>query len=366
MDAQESNTLSFSCGPISSGIGRSKKLCCNSITALLAGRGRIRFEVPAAQLTTFALGGPIGTLIEPGSIEGLAGVIHFLAQEGIKSRVLGAGSNLLIDDDGIDDPVIALGKPFSQWQVSTGDLEAEIRELFSGALSPATGKLPEVSSDLTLIAGAGTSLMSLSRITAQAGLSGLEFAAGIPASIGGAVWMNAGAHGSEIGSVISRIATLTSDGRLRILNRAELPFRYRRSGLPSDSIVVAAELKLKSGDAEEIQQLRSSCLDYRKRTQPLSLPSAGSVFRNPSSIKSEDGTPAAAGKLLDTLGFRGRRIGGVGFSELHANWLVKYPGTESAKASSASTLIAQAQTEVLETYGIELETEIIRWTQTES
>lgn len=333
-----------------------------AISALLCNLGRVRLNVPAEQVTTFGLGGALKTVIEPGSLEGLAGVLHLLNQEGRRFRLLGAGSNLIIDDAGIDEPVIALGKPFGGWLASRepADLTTALPGLLDGSTKPVQETFVCNSSGSCLIlAGAGASLMSLSRLTAAQGLSGLEFAAGIPASVGGAVLMNAGAHGGAIGDIVRRIAVLTPAGRLEIRRRADLPFSYRHSGLTEGQVVIAAEFELQSGDPAEIQQRRSSCLEFRKRTQPLSLPSAGSVFRNPAGEGAQK--PRAAAELLEELGFKGRAIGAVGFSELHVNWLVKLPSDKPARAAAAAELIRQAQQSVAEHFAVELKPEIVFW-----
>jgi UDP-N-acetylmuramate dehydrogenase len=255
----------------------------------------------------------------------LQAVQKLLATEKQQTRVLGFGSNVLVADQGIRGWVVRLGQSFRSVERLEGD---------------------------RFIIGGGASLMSVARKISGDGFSGLEFAAGIPASLGGAVFMNAGAHGAEIAERLERVSVVMSDGSFRVFERDELPWKYRHSGLPREATVISAELTLPSGDKERIARACSDNLAHRKNTQPLSLPSAGSVFKNPS-------PELSAGKLLEDAGLKGVSVGGAMISSLHANWIVN--PDRRASASDVLALISLCQERVSERSGIDLEPEVRLW-----
>ncbi len=273
-----------------------------------------------AKVTTFAIGGALSELITVQATESLAEVVRAV---GTRYRILGNGSNLIIADEGLVTPVIKLGSGFRT--------------------------LEQVGTAVTV--GGSYSLMTLARETASRGLAGLEFAGGIPASVGGAVRMNAGAHGGEIFESLTTIRGVTKDGDVVEIDPRSLPFRYRHSGLPEGFIVTQAVFSLTPDQSNAIDARRASFLAHRKATQPLTLPCAGSVFKNPS-------PQLAAGKVLDDLGMKGTSHGGAKISEKHANWIVN----ESRQASAADVhaLISLCQQKAL-TKEVALETEIITW-----
>lgn len=286
---------------------------------------RVRCEVAGSGLTTLAVGGPIQYLVTVESLWELQAVLKLLAVEKQPVRVLGFGSNVLIGDQGIRGWMIRLGQSLRSVERLDGDR--------------------------FVIAG-GASLMAVSRKISSDGFSGLEFAAGIPASFGGAVFMNAGAHGSEIAERVERVNVVMWDGSFRVFERNDLPWRYRHSGLPADAVVISVELFLPSGDKERISRACGDNLAHRKNTQPLSLPSAGSVFKNPSQ-------QLPAGKLLEEAGLKGVSVGGATVSSLHANWIVNPDKT--ASASDIVSLISLCQGRVRELSAIELEPEVRLW-----
>ena len=194
-----------------------------------------------------------------------------------------------------------------------------------------------------------------------AGLSGLEFAAGIPASLGGALVMNAGAHGEELSNIVQSVAVLSTDGKLVLRSASEMKYSYRHSELLPGEVVIGSALRLEPADPEQIRQRRSSCLEYRKKTQPLSMPSAGSAFRNPSRQNSPDGkiSQPAAAQLLEEVGLKGYAAGGVSYSTLHSNWLVRTG--EQARTSELETLIDLGIRKVRDRFDIELRPEIVIW-----
>ncbi|OVE79910.1 UDP-N-acetylenolpyruvoylglucosamine reductase, partial [bacterium J17] len=212
---------------------------------------------------------------------------------------------------------------------------------------------------------AAAALMSLSRKFSGQGLSGLEFAAGIPASLGGAIAMNAGAHGSQISDVLDSVLVYLPKQGLEHLRAEDLNFSYRHSSLSEGALVLAAQISLEAKSKEEVSTKRAECLGYRKQTQPLSQPSSGSVFKNPTPVEIDSEKRAqmsknvTAAELLDAVGVKGLEMGGVAFSNLHANWLVRV--SESASSNDVLVLVKEAQKRVWEKYGISLEPEIVFW-----
>jgi UDP-N-acetylmuramate dehydrogenase len=284
----------------------------------------LRFDVPGASVTTFAIGGALRVVVTVDTVQELSKVLSLLHGEGQPVRVLGNGSNVLIGDAGLTEWIIKLGAGMKR-------IETE------GARFEVFGAAP---------------LMSFARRVSEDGVSGLEFAAGIPASVGGAVFMNAGAHGSEISSCAVLVRGMMPDGSLCEWKREDLPWRYRYSGLPVGAVVTSVVLDLARGDKDTIARKCADNLAARRATQPLTLPSAGSVFKNPSPQ-----TPA--GKILEGLGMKGRVIGGAEVSDLHANWIVN-PKRE-ATAQDVVALIELCRERALVGAGIEIEPEIKLW-----
>jgi UDP-N-acetylmuramate dehydrogenase len=286
----------------------------------------IRENVAGSSLTTFAIGGDVRAFVTVESVDELSKVLAVLSREGQDYRVIGNGSNVLFGDSPLGLWVIKLGTGFRRVEtVSRGELEV-------------FGSVP---------------LMSFARKVSDDGLSGLEFAAGIPATIGGAVFMNAGAHGSEICSRIVEVRGVLADGAGVVWKRDELPWRYRHSGLPVGSVVTSVRLSLAEGDKTTISERCAHNLAERRARQPLSLPSAGSVFKNPS-------PELPAGMLLERIGMKGFVVGGAMISELHANWIVN-PKRE-ASAHDVVALIEACKGKALSEAGIVLEPEVRLWT----
>lgn len=262
-----------------------------------------RLDVTGARVTTFCIGGPLEYWVEVQDEVQLAGLVRLARDEGVACRVIGRGSNLLIADGGVAGVTIKLGDKFSLIRPAGSDLGGawRITQRSSGAPN--------------LMVGAAAYLPKVSRELSEAGLSGLEFAGGIPGTVGGAICMNAGAHGSEMAEVVDKICFVTAQGDFEQVAYRELNPCYRYGGLPDGAIVTGVELCLVEGDLESIRQRRESCLEARRKSQPLHLPSAGSVFRNPSS-------ELTAGRLLEECGLKGAAEGGAVVSEMHANWIV--------------------------------------------
>lgn len=299
-----------------------------SLFAELSRMAPVRRDVPGSDLTTFAIGGALSFLVEPQDLGQLLEISKFLASTGLPWKILGAGSNLLISDQGVKAVVIKLGKGFRS--VSPGD-------------QVGAGGLIEV--------GGAVSLMTLSRSMSEQGFSGLEFAGGIPASIGGAVFMNAGAHGGEVGSVLREVAFVI-DGEHHRISARSLPFSYRHSGLDPRAIITSATFELVPGDREKIVAHRAACLRERKLRQPLTSPSAGSVFRNPS-------PDAPAGRLIESCGLKGRQLGGAQISEMHGNWIVN--PQRSASSKDVQELISLCIQTVNQAHGVTLRPEVVSW-----
>lgn len=286
---------------------------------------KVRLGISGRSLTTFSIGGPLEFLVEPNTEEEVAFVISALCTAGREYRTIGAGSNLLISDRGVRGWVIKLGKGFRGYQ-----------QLGQGRF----------------FVGASTALMSLSRELSDSGYAGLEFAGGIPASVGGAVRMNAGAHGGEMVEVLESVRVVLKGGVLETLPIAALDCSYRSTSLPDAAIVIGATVNLIQSTKEQTSKLRASFLASRKSAQPLSLPSAGSIFKNP--------TPEqTAGRLIEATGLKGTVSGGAKVSEMHGNWIVN----EGKKASHSDVvrLIEICTKGVKDSFNLTLESELLRW-----
>lgn len=283
--------------------------------------GSITENEPLANHTSMKIGGPADIFIEPSSIDNLKRALEVIKDSNIKWTVIGRGSNLLVTDKGIEGAVIKLGSGLNELEVE----------------------------GTRVTAGGGLSLVNFAMTISRKGLSGLEFAGGIPGSIGGAVYMNAGAHGSDISQILEKAYVLFEDGSLEWLSNEEMKFSYRTSVLQKErpGIVVAAVFQLKEGNKDEIVAELQKNKDYRKETQPYNYPSCGSVFRNP--------LPNYAGNLIEKSGLKGHRLGGAQISELHGNFIVN---TGNAKAEDVLGLIQHVKDTVLNLHGVKMETEV--------
>ncbi len=285
-------------------------------------RGRIRFDSPMAQHTTLCVGGPVEALYEAKDLEDLARVVAYLNRGEIPYLPLGRGSNLLIIDEGLKGVMVML----------RGSLAA-IKE----------GK----KDDTHISAGGGLGLSDLLSCCRRRGLRGLEFLAGIPGTVGGAIAMNAGAFGEEIGDRVKSLQVLTRTGERITMDRSQLKFSYRKLELEEASVVVQGVFTLDPDAREGVETRISRYLKKKKATQPLDLPSAGSVFKNPPGD--------FAGRLIEGVGLKGKRIGGAMISEKHANFIVNI---SHATARDILALMRLAMDRVKKETGIELEPEI--------
>ena len=273
-----------------------------------------------APLTSYKLGGPAAILVEAATESDLAAVAAAAADTGLPVLVVGRGSNMLVSDRGYPGIALRLGAGFRA-------VRGEGTRITAGAAVPVPG---------------------LATAAMDRRLTGFEFAVAIPASLGGAVRMNAGAHGHTVGEVLeSADVFLLGAAETARLHADDLTFDYRRSSIPADGIVTAATIALRPGDPEEIASLMREAREWRRANQPLKLPNAGSVFVNPPGD--------AAGRLIEQVCGKGMRVGGAHISEVHANFIVT---NERARADEVFTLIRRIQRMVGEATGVLLELEI--------
>jgi len=286
-----------------------------------AGIGQVRLNEPLAGHTTWKIGGPADILIIPATEEELEAALRLLSRDGVPWCVLGRGSNTLVSDKGVRGAVIKLGDGFDD-------------VCFDGD---------------TVMAGASYSFIKLSVMAGKEGLTGLEYAGGIPGTVGGAVYMNAGAHGSDISRILKSASIVWEDGSRAVLGNEEMKFSYRHSILQERrGIITRAEFQLAAGDRKEVAAAMATYKDRRRRTQPLQMACAGSVFRNPPNDH--------AARLIEAAGLKGLRQGAAEVSQVHANFIVNHGG---AKAEDVLTLIGKVQQIVEQTYGISLVPEVL-------
>lgn len=282
---------------------------------------RVRSAHPLAPLTSFRIGGPAALYLEPESDDDLAAASRALRETGLPYVVLGKGSNVLVHDAGFPGLVLRLGRTF-RWAARAGT---------------------------ALRAGGAMPLPALAGVALRHALDGLAFGVAIPATLGGAIRMNAGAHGREIANVIEEVDVFRLlTGERTTVPAVEAGFSYRRSGLASDAVVTAGRVGLAAGEPAEIRAAMDEARDWRRRTQPIAEPNCGSVFRNPE-------TGPAAARLVEDAGAKGLRVGGATVSSKHANFIVAGPGT---RAADVIALIDRVRALVERDTGIVLETEV--------
>lgn len=289
-------------------------------------RGEVREGEALGRYSTYRIGGP-ATVLLPGSVDDVGGAVRFAVAEGVPWFALGLGSNILLPDAGLDALVIRLGKGLDQL----------VRDGTRWRL------------------GAGLPAPLAARRTAEAGHAGLHRFVGVPGTVGGGVYMNAGCHGGEWADVIERVTVVDADGDLRVLERREIPFTYRRSGLDR-RIVVEADVVLEPQDPSRLSAEVAELFRWRQQGTPFNQPCCGSVFQNPGGASwKREGGPRTAGQLIEAAGLKGFRIGGAEVSPMHANYFVN---TGGATAADVVALIAHARRVVEERFGIRLETEV--------
>jgi len=291
-----------------------------------AARGVVRVEEPLGRHTTYRIGGP-GTLFSPADPEDVVTAIREATRAGVPWFALGLGSNVLLPDEGMDALVIRIGKGLDQ-----------VRE---------AGEM------WTL--GAGLPAPLAARRTAAAGWAGLHMMVGVPGTVGGGVYMNAGCHGGQWSDVVREVTVVDAGGESRVIPGHQIPFAYRRSGLRG-LLVLEARVELRSATAGELEEEVARLFAWRQKGTPFNQPCCGSVFTNPAwpAAVPADG-PRTAGQLIEAAGFKGHRVGGVEVSPMHANYFVN---TGGGTAGDVRRLIAEVQAGVLQRFGVSLEPEV--------
>jgi len=285
--------------------------------------GEILFDEPAGRHTSIGVGGGLDALLFPEDERELTNVIGYLRRRQVPFIPVGNWTNLIVRDGGFRGALVSL---------------ARLRSLCLR---------DEGKDNVLLLAGAGCPLSELVNLAMREALTGMEFCAGIPGSVGGAIRMNAGAYGGEIKDIVQSVNLLDASGGIHAAARDELPFAYRTLDLPVETIIIGAAIRLQRGDAEKIAGRIREILGMRKEKHPLEFRNAGSVFKNP--------RDCPAGKLIEEAGLKGIRIGDAQVSEKHANFIVN---RGHATAADILRLVALVQQRVLEKTGRVLETEV--------
>jgi UDP-N-acetylmuramate dehydrogenase len=290
-----------------------------SLRALV--RGDLKINEPMAPFTTWGVGGEAEFFFIPKDAEDLAAALAFCSSQALPYFILGAGSNILVSDRGIAGLVIKLKAGFNYLK-----LKGEV-----------------------VCAGSAVSLNRLVRFCERHSLTGLEFCAGIPGSLGGSLAVNAGAWGKSLGDLVQEVEILTFEGQRQTLHRNDFTHSYRKSNIKDMGIILGATLKLAWGNQSEISEQIKVNIAYRHKKHPWKEKSAGSVFKNP--------YPEYAWSLINAVGGTGKKLGGAQFSVLHSNFIIN---TGNATAEDIWKLMNWARNEVKKKFNIELEPEIIR------
>lgn len=302
----------------------------------------IRCNDPIGAATWFAAGGCADVLMVPRSIAALCEISRRCAHASVPLRVLGQGANLLVLEEGVDGVVVDLSTPAfecADWDATDGGSQGD---------HPAE----------TVRVGAGADLFRLVQDSKRLGRRGLAQMAGIPATMGGAVRMNAGGAFGDIAQSLQRIDVVMHGGELRSIDAADLRLGYRHCELPAGCVVVAAYLRLPHDDPKKIEAEVHEIFEYKKRTQPMGAKSAGCMFRNPTNPAT--GQRESAGKLIDQAGLKGLRVGSAFVSECHGNFLATEKG---GRARDVLELSRQVQQRVLAHSGWRLEREVVVWSR---
>ena len=282
---------------------------------------KVKYDEPMKKYTTLKVGGNADIMVFPETIQDIVKVLKYAKENNIPVTIIGNGSKLLVKDKGIRGIVIKFGSKFSNVEIS----------------------------DEYITVQAGMTLPRLAIIAKDNSLSGLEFASGIPGNVGGAVYMNAGAYGSEMANVIEQVTFIDENLNIQTISNQECEFGYRKSIFRNkNNVILSAKLKLTKGDKDEIIDNMKKNQDSRKEKQPLEYPNAGSTFKRPEGY--------FVGKIIDDLGLKGYSIGGAQISTKHSGFIVN---TSGATAKDVLDLINYIKEKVLETYNIQLEEEII-------
>lgn len=292
-------------------------------------KGTVLTEEPMSRHTSFQIGGPAEIFVQPATGDEVRQAICLAKEEQIPFFVVGNGSNLLVSDDGFRGMIVQIGRNLQEISVE----------------------------DNVIYAQAGALLSRVARTALEHGLTGMEFAAGIPGSLGGAVAMNAGAYGGEMKDILTDAEVLTPDGEIKILSLEELDLSYRHSCIfDEDYIVLSVHLQLEQGDKTVIRNRMDELARARREKQPLEYPSAGSTFKRPEGY--------FAGALIQEAGLKGYTVGGAQVSEKHSGFVVNRGG---ATAEEVLFLIKQVQKKVKSRFGVTMEPEVrmVGFTDTE-
>ena len=288
---------------------------------------KVKYNEPLSKHTSFLIGGPALALVEINSVDELKSLLSFRERFNLPVTVIGRGTNILIGDAGYNGIIVVLSKNLS--------FPPRVR----GGQGGGNGT--------EIIAGAGITLTRLAKLLAQNSLSGLEFASGIPGTLGGALIMNAGANGHSMSEIVTEIQVMAHKSEVLTISNEQAGFDYRHSNLGQYFCILEATLQLKRKSREKIEAEMRKLYDERKSKQPLSFPSAGCIFKNP--------LGTSAGKLIDECGLKGTKIGGAEVSQKHANFIIN---SSDATATDVLTLIDLVRKQVKSKTGIELELEI--------
>jgi UDP-N-acetylmuramate dehydrogenase len=290
-------------------------------------RGAVREAEPLARYSTYRIGGP-ATVLLPAAPDDVGAALRYAAEAGVPWFALGLGSNIVLPDEGLDALVIRIGKGLDRCEHA----------------------------DDGWTIGAGLPAPIVARRTAEAGFAGLHLFVGVPGSVGGGVYMNAGCHGGEWAEVVERVTVVDASGRDAVLSRAEIPFAYRRSGLDG-RIVLDVTARLRAEEPAHLQEQIAELFEWRQSGTPFNQPCCGSVFKTPAGPswkRDNPDAPRTAGQLIETAGLKGYRIGGAEVSTMHANYFVN---TGGATAADVRALIVHARRVVEERFGARLEPE---------
>ena len=286
----------------------------------LLGKDRVLVDEPMKRHTTFRIGGPADFFLLPSTVDEVRGILEICREEELPYFILGNGSNLLVSDEGFRGMIIQIGKNFQA--ISVKDTVIEVQ--------------------------AGALLSRTARAAWNAGLTGFEFAAGIPGSVGGAVAMNAGAYGGEVKDVLLDAEVLTQEGEFLTLTGEELDLSYRHSCIfEKNYVVLSARFSFEKGESDKIKARMDELAKARREKQPLEFPSAGSTFKRPEGY--------FAGKLIQDAGLKGYTVGGAQVSEKHSGFVVNRGG---ATAEEVAFLIKQVQKKVMKQFNVMMQPEV--------
>lgn len=283
--------------------------------------GEVRLEEPMARHTFYRIGGPAFAWIQCDSIDALKQVTSICAESDMPWCVVGMGANLLVSDDGFDGVVIHLGRDFKRWDFNPRDLQFYV--------------------------GCGVTFARIVQQAFHLGISGFEFGTGTPGSLGGILRMNAGRPDDSIGARVVSLRTFSPHDGVKTYRGSDIVWEYRHTSLPDDEVILDCVLQAKAGEKDEIRERMDNILAHRKEAQPLAAHCCGSVFKNP------EGN--SAGRLIESCGLKGKRIGGAQISPKHANFIVN---DRCASAADVRALIRLAQDEVKKNYDIDLRPEV--------